>query len=106
MLNFLSIVPLGNLELRIAYKRLTKRRLSLFGGLSLAMQSICGCVFSFDLLSKVNHLLERGEKEFVKTITCYPQLTTEKLYVDMSAELLDSEKVSFRFEWTTGCFYS
>jgi hypothetical protein len=43
---------------------------------------------------EVNQLLERSLKVYIKTVTCYPERTTKRMYDSYWRQFTHSEKVS------------
>ena len=44
---------------------------------------------------EVNQLLERSLKVYIKTVTCYPERTTKRMYDSYWRQFKHSEKVCF-----------
>lgn len=55
------------------------------------------CVYRYDDYDygEVNQLLERSLKVYIKTVTCYPERTTRRMYESYWHQFRHSEKVSF-----------
>lgn len=48
---------------------------------------------------QVNQLLERNLKQYIKTVTCYPERLTKKDYDNVMKEFKHSEKVRYRVRY-------
>ncbi|EOA92877.1 Sestrin-2 [Anas platyrhynchos] len=51
------------------------------------------CVFGIRISGEVNQLLERSLKIYIKTVACYPEKTTKRMYAQFWRHFKHSEKV-------------